>query len=140
MKDIAGVLNRHDEGPWTIASNLGRMAQSKIHPSVQAIGEMLSNQDFYGTAIRNPGDPIVRQTMDHANHLISQLQPFAFRGRPGKERTPGEIAQGLVGITPAPFNISHTYEQQRAIEASRRVTTTPQERRRRERALLGARE
>lgn len=52
---------------------------NKLHPLIATIARMLHNQDFFGGAIRNPADPVVRQVMDEAAYLMQQLEPFSLR-------------------------------------------------------------
>ncbi|MES1975445.1 MAG: hypothetical protein V4472_23560 [Pseudomonadota bacterium] len=134
IRDIASLLNRADEGPLTVGSNLVSMAKHKVHPSLALIGEMTFNEDYYGTAIRNPGDPLVSQFRDEIMHVFGAFEPFSSRGFRQQRRTGAsvpEAALNFIGVTPAPGYVTKTSEQQRQSEANHRFQMTPQERRKR---------
>jgi hypothetical protein len=46
---------------------------------ISLVGEMFLNRDFWGTEIRNPKDPALRQVQDLAEHLGKSLLPFSVR-------------------------------------------------------------
>lgn len=123
LKDVYGLFNRADEGPMRIGRNLWGMAKSKLHPAVIAATEMMNNEDFHGTAIDNPNDPILRQTKDDMAHFLKAFEPFSIRGF-REQGTGGGIGQ-FFGITKAPQYITKTSEEQRSAETSRKVTMTP---------------
>ena len=132
MRDVAHLTNRAGEGPMRVGQNAWEMAKSKLHPFVGTVGEMLDNQDFYGAAIRNPDDSAVRQSLDTAKHMLKSFEPFSVRGfqQQKQQGAPlGQRLQSFVGMTPAPSYITHTAEQQRAAEMGRRVTLSPQQKR-----------
>jgi hypothetical protein len=136
MRDIYAVSNRADEGPFRIGENLFKMAKGKLNPAVTTLTEMLSNEDFFGAAIRNPNDSIVRQTSDTFMHLLTAFEPIASRSlrqQMGQGAGALPAASSFVGVAPAPSYITRTWEQQRAIETGRHSQMTPQERLRRSR-------
>lgn len=108
MKDIVGYA-RHPV--QTVAH--------KAHPLVGLVGEMLSNEDFYGNQIRNPHDPMLTQLEQEAKHLLAAIEPLGFRNvrQQGKEgQSLATRALNFVGITPAPREMVRTEAQQRMAE------------------------
>lgn len=135
MRDVAALTNRADEGPYRVAQNVFSMAKHKVNPLLSIVAEMLSNEDFYGSAIVDPRDPHIKQSMDLASHLFASPMPFSFRSPRGSPRTTGQMIQQQFGITPAPGYVVHSSEQQRQIEEHQRSRATPLERLRRVRRL-----
>ncbi len=129
MRDVAALTNRGEEGPLRVGQNAWSMAKHKANPLTGMVAEMLENEDFYGTALRNPGDPAVQQSLDTAKHFVGAFKPFSIRGYQ-QQRQSGGVAQALpafVGVTPAPAYITRAAEQQRDLELKRRSFSTPQE-------------
>lgn len=134
MRDVFSVLNRADEGPQRIMTNLWTMAKHKVNPGLAIAAEMLSNEDFYGRAIWNYNDPWMRQAEDMGLHLMTSATPFGVRGLQQQLETgatdPTALAGPFVGVTPSPAYITRTAEQQRQQEERRRYRASPQEARR----------
>lgn len=133
MRDVAALTNRGDEGPLRIAGNVFHMAKAKLHPLLATVAEMLSNEDYYGTAIHDPRDSQVRQSLDLAGHVLRSFTPFSVRQPRGAQPSLGQRAQQMIGITPAPGYIVHTAEEQRQADDRRRIGLTPLEKLRRSR-------
>jgi len=97
-------------------------ATHKIHPILSAVAEMLRNEDFYGTQIRNANDPWVKQLQDLAIYAAGQFEPFSIRNMRQLRRT-GETwakaIQSFAGITPAPASLTRTKAMQMAIDYAR---------------------
>lgn len=128
MRDVGAFTNRADEGPWRLAQNAAGMATGKLNPGLTTVWEMLHNEDFYGKAIRNGDDPVVKQSMDSVQHLLSSFTPFGvtqFEKQQKEGADFGQSAQSFFGVTPAPAYIAKTNEQLRAEENKRKVTMTP---------------
>ena len=95
---------------------------SKLHPLLAIMGEMMRNKDFYGTEIRHPSDPIVRQGLELAGHLGKSFEPFASRGiRKNMQEgaSPLETVLPFIGITPAPSDINKTKAEKLAEDMMR---------------------
>jgi hypothetical protein len=85
--------------------------EGKVHPTLALIHEMLTNKDFYGTQIRNEGDPVVEQVKQEALHVIGSLEPLSSRNlRRGIAlgQSPAEASRSLFGLTPAPASLNET--------------------------------
>lgn len=105
--------------------------RNKANPAISTVSEMLQNQDFYGAAIRNPADPLVRQLEDEAQFLLKSIEPFSVRNfqqqqaEQGKEgsaiKNPlGYLASpSMYGITPAPGYVAKSDEQVESSQVSR---------------------
>jgi len=117
--DISGFLK--------YGANPTQTLQNKLHPMLGMIAQMLNNQDFFGAAIRSPGDPIVQQVQDEANYLIAQLTPFGIRNYQQQQKTLGEevnplgyiASPSMFGITPSPGYITKNDKQTEAAALSR---------------------
>lgn len=133
MRDIASLINRGDEGPMRLGQNVKEMAYHKLNPGLAVLGQMFGNEDFYGTAIRNPSDPMVEQSIDTAYHLLKAMKPMGASaiqkiGEGGG--SPMQQAGGFFGLTPAGSNITHSWQEQREAEAARTHVATPLEKKR----------
>jgi hypothetical protein len=99
MKDIFHLKREHPAQTVT----------SKLHPLITTVAEMLQNEDYYGTQIRNPDDPLTQQALDELRHLGTAFVPFSARGF-AKERERGtstvKSLLPFVGITPAPAYVN----------------------------------
>jgi hypothetical protein len=103
----------------------GRTLLNKIHPMVNGIAEMLQNRDYYGTEIRNPDDPLVRQALDTLKFIGTSAEPFAIRNiQKEQERgaTLAKTALPLVGVVPAPADINKTPAEQLASRYAQQLT------------------
>ena len=102
-----------------------RTIKNKTAPLISTIGQMLSNKDFLGGAIRSPGDPAVQQAADVAAYLTKQMIPFSVRNyQQGVQAKSGQgslldyITSGaFYGLAPAPREITQTPEQQESMMA-----------------------
>lgn len=93
--------------------------RNKLHPILGLMGEMLANEDFYGTEIRNQDDPIYQQILDLGKHAAKGFEPLGFRNieRQLEVGEPlGKAAASFVGITPAPKGVNQTAAEQMANE------------------------
>lgn len=90
---------------------------NKFSPVNNAVLQMLTNKDFYGTEIRNTDDPIIQQIIDESKFLGSQFVPFGFRNLNKDTRTSaGSKLEPFIGITPAPYDINMTAAEKEAYE------------------------
>ncbi len=60
-------------------TKLGHTISNKTHPLVNAVWDMLKNEDYYGNKIRNEDDPFVRKLVDEAKFVGKQFEPFGVR-------------------------------------------------------------
>jgi hypothetical protein len=101
--------------------------KNKLQPLLSTVAEMLANKDFYGDAIRSPGDPALVQVQDELKFLAKQLTPFGIRNylqHSKAEKTEPTIAGYLTsgqfyGLGTAPGYITHTPEQEESLAISR---------------------
>jgi hypothetical protein len=85
--------------------------ENKLTPALSAIADMLNNQDFYNTEIRNANDSLVQQIGDEFKYLADQFQPFTFQAiQKNIERGEGvgSMVQSFFGIQPAPGYVTQT--------------------------------
>jgi 2'-5' RNA ligase/Mlc titration factor MtfA (ptsG expression regulator) len=95
----------------------GQTVENKLHPLLGTLAEMLSNEDFYGTAIRNEDDSWVQQALDVAKHIGESFVPFGVRGamKLSDEGAPlHKKFLPFVGVTPAPSSIIKSQAEQLA--------------------------
>jgi broad specificity phosphatase PhoE len=79
--------------------------EGKIAPIWTAFSEMIHNQDFYRTEIRNPDDPLVKQLTDLTKAAGEQFVPIGVRNFERESElgaSPSSRAEQFVGISPAP--------------------------------------
>ncbi len=118
MKDVyAYSKDAHDFVKY--GSNPFQTLQNKMHPLLSLVSETLSNEDFYGGAIRNPGDPWVQQMQDEGNHILQTFEPFSYRNFMQQQQEKGKgfdmgdylSSPSMIGVTPAPGYITKSPEQ-----------------------------
>jgi hypothetical protein len=77
---------------------------------------------------RQPNEAWLQQGKDDAQHILRAFVPIAA-GQAAKRGQKGAGVGSMVGqffeITPAPYHMTHTAEQQRQAEAERKVEPTP---------------
>jgi hypothetical protein len=94
----------------------------KLHPALGALAQMFENKDYYGTEIRHPDDPLVKQALQVAEYLGTQLEPFGVRNaqQQAHDHTPTSLkAAGFVGFPSAPHWIQQSKAEQLAGELAR---------------------
>lgn len=122
MRDVVGWW-RH--GPQT--------AKNKLAPTLSAIAEMLSNENFYGDQIRNKDDGLVQQLDQERKYLVNLVTPLAVRNlqESGKRSTDTRTkVSGFFGVTVAPRDIVRSPAQDRIMEyaaGSAQRGATPEE-------------
>jgi hypothetical protein len=76
---------------------------------------MFENEDFYGTELRNPDDPLVKQAQDLFAHAAKSAVPFTVRSfaqrRADQDTTTTNAVESFFGITPAPASVTRTKAQ-----------------------------
>ncbi len=95
--------------------------EGKVAPIWSAFGEMIHNRDFFGTEIRNPDDPLVKQLEELAKFAADQFIPIAARNiqRESKLGASTETkAEQFVGMGPAPSDLNQTPAERLAHELS----------------------
>lgn len=94
----------------------------KMHPALEMAREMLTNRDFYGTTIRNPGDPLVQQGIELAEYVSREFEPFSWRNmqyRLQSGESPAKAATAFLGANPAPQWVGQTKAERTASELAR---------------------
>ncbi len=85
--------------------------RGKVHPALEMIMEMLSNEDYFGRHIRNSDDPLVKQMEEEAAHIGQTIEPMAVRPllAPDKsgQQTTAEKVLPFIGITEAPKYVTN---------------------------------
>lgn len=96
--------------------------QNKLHPLLGVISQMISNKDFFGGAIRSPGDSVVRQLQDEAEYLAAQITPFGIRNYEQQAKLDKQEMSiagyltnpSMIGVTPAAGYITKSPRQTEA--------------------------
>lgn len=118
MKDIAEY--GHDiRGFVKYGDNPFNTVMNKIHPLISTVADMVTNKDFFGGAIRSPGDTTAQQALDEAEFLMKQVTPFSLRNYLQQSKLKGEDPSALgyvtspqmIGVSPAPGYITKTDEE-----------------------------
>ena len=126
IKDVAEY--GHDiEGFIKYGSDPLHTVKNKLSPSISTINQMLSNEDFYGGAIRSPGDSAVRQADDVSAYLLKQILPFSvrnFQNQPSGGGAGGGVpgyltSASFYGLSPAPGYITKSAADQESQEVAK---------------------
>ena len=87
----------------------------KMHPLWSTMGDMLMNEDYYGTEIRHSGDPLVEQLKDEAEHIGKSFLPFSVRNYMKMRKDADAITESAItsafGIVSAPAYITRSPAQ-----------------------------
>lgn len=102
MKDIESV-RRHPL----------KTVMDKLHPMWSTIYDMLENQDYYGTQIRNENDPLVRQLGQEAAFVANSFVPISVRTA-GKR--PDAKAESFFGVMPIKPELARTPAQNKIVD------------------------
>lgn len=120
MKDLAPYLVAgKNSGLNGIALRAAREASNKANPLFTAISDMLQNKDYYGTEIRNPDDPAVKQAAQEMEYIGKQFMPLSASGALQKRQSGASMsqqAQSFVGIMPAPADVDRTRAEQTMLD------------------------
>lgn len=93
--------------------------QHSVGPLPTLLNDLRKNADFYGTQIRNPDDPLLKQVGDVAMHTAKSMAPFSLQGvvKNIQDGKPLSSSLGpMFGFMPAPASITQTKAQQLANE------------------------
>ncbi len=102
MKDVASY--GHDvSGFLKYGADPTQTLRNKMAPQWSMLNQMLTNKDFFGAAIRSPGDPAFKQLMDEAKFIGSQATPMGIRNYLQQSKTAGTTPNPLGYVTSAPF-------------------------------------
>jgi hypothetical protein len=107
---------------WAYAHHPVNTIESKLHPTIEQLSEMLHNKDFYGTMIVDPDAPLDEKVKEYGKFLARSIQPFALRNAlVARERgqSLATQAQSFVGVTAAPREVVRTMRRTRWRNSSR---------------------
>jgi hypothetical protein len=85
-------------------------ARNKLNPLVGRMADVLANEDFWGTMIHDPHDPIYQRRLDDLKYFFG-IRPYAWSNiQRERARGAGPVMQVLpfVGITAAPGYVTQT--------------------------------
>lgn len=102
---------------YALTHDPGKTISHKLSPLIDTVSDMLQNEDFYGTKIRNEDDPLVQQVADELKFVGKQFNPFAVQGLMrlrSEGATPAKQALPFIGVMPAPASINKTAAEQKA--------------------------
>jgi hypothetical protein len=77
--DVRLTLPSYMKDVFSYASDPLKTLEDKVHPMLNTVLEMLANEDYYGTKIRNEDDPFVKKMLDEATFAGKQFAPFSIR-------------------------------------------------------------
>jgi 2'-5' RNA ligase len=118
---------------WAYGHHPVRTIESKLHPTIEAISEMLHNEDFYGTMIVDPDAPTKEKIQEYGKFMARAFSPFALRNAiEARRRAQSLLTSGesFIGITPAPREVVRTQAQNKMSEylgRSAPASRTPEE-------------
>ena len=105
----------HGLGPKNLLKTYG----NKMHPTLSILSDMVSNSDFFNTQIRNPEDPVIKQAMDTAKFVGTQMTPFSWQNISRERKLGFPISEQIgtaVGFIPAPADIKKTSAERLATD------------------------
>lgn len=106
FKDLYAWVTKHP----------GAVAASALAPYVTIAYEIFENEDYFGTEVRDPDDPLGKQIVDAFGYYLGQHRPISLENadRRGKahptklERAIQWGAQALAPTTPAPASVERS--------------------------------
>ncbi len=98
FKDLYAVTHDFPRSLFTTATH-------KIHPLLSLLADVLTNEDFFGTEIRNPDDPWVQQLGEVLRFVVKEYRPIVVANQ---QQRPGHGVESFFGITPAPASVRRT--------------------------------
>lgn len=105
FKDVYGVF--HD-----FPTSAGQTIGHKLQPLLNLAYEILTNEDFYGTEIRNRDDSVLDQMQQVGKHVVTSTMPFtlqSFQQRTADRGSKGASAlESFFGVTPASSTVYRT--------------------------------
>lgn len=107
-RDIYGWVNKGE----TVPGSVYKMVKGKMHPMWALIAQTISNEDFFGTEIRDPDDPLFEQMKDTFAHIVKQYRPISVQNYVRMEKKGADKREAawvsMTGITAAPTYIRRT--------------------------------
>lgn len=111
-REIRTSLPTYMKDVYGFSSNPGKTILGKLHPTLTMVSDMLQNKDFYGTQIRNPDEPAMKQLLDEVKYVGKSFTPISVTGmqKAGeeKQKSPLDKALPFVGFPEAPASVSMT--------------------------------
>ncbi|MBM3745048.1 MAG: hypothetical protein FJW34_04565 [Acidobacteria bacterium] len=86
-------------------------ARNKLNPAVRVTAELLANEDFWGTLIRDPHDPAYKQVLESLVHALEGATPISVQAWRQETKRGASTAMKLLpyaGVTRAPRYITDT--------------------------------
>lgn len=94
---------------YKLATHPLQTAEHKINPSIGMLMEALSNQDYYGTEIRDPDASWWKQAEQVGEYLAKGFIPYSITGADKiKDAGTGRQVANFFGVTRAPASVSRT--------------------------------
>lgn len=101
-KDLFAALHR-------LPGSLVTWALSKVGPLPSLAWSIWNNQDYTGTQVRNPDDPLWKQGMELLQQGGKQSTPMPVESlQRGKDQTAEQVGEHVMGVRPASREISRT--------------------------------
>ena len=116
------MLPTYAKDLYAYAQKPGTTLLHKTHPMISLIGDLVRNQDYYGTEIRHQGDNPLFQLMQAGKFTAKAFIPFWMKGAAKEYERGGSIASmavPLIGIMPAPASLNQTAAERLASELVR---------------------
>ena len=111
MKDFYAYLSGFDRGVTSGVEQIATTLQHKTAPIWSVFADLRTNQDFYGTMIRDKNAPIGDQLMQLAKYLVTALTPYSASGYKRERRLGASklgAAPSFFGLTPASAAVTRT--------------------------------
>jgi hypothetical protein len=107
FKDLYAVMHALPGSAWETAKH-------KLHPLLAVLADILSNEDFYGTEIRDSDDPLVTQLRDVLAYVVREFKPIALQQSQAQPTGAsfGKKAEAFLGVTKAPASVTRSDVEQ----------------------------
>lgn len=107
VKDIYHYRDAYKLGPHTRKTLI-----AKLHPMLSTLGNMMENEDYFGTEIHAQDDPFLQRRVDDLKYLGKSSLPFGVQNYMKERERGASVGKSLIpiltGITPAPSDINQT--------------------------------
>lgn len=106
---LPSVLPQLISATSDLPASLFQTALNKTNPFLEMGGELIRNQDYYGTEIIHPADDFKEQALQYLEYLAGRFESISMRGavkRSESGLTLGGVAASIMGLNPVPASVN----------------------------------
>jgi hypothetical protein len=119
---------------YKLATHPVETAEHKLHPALSLAAEAISNQDYYGVAVRNPNAPWYKQAEQIGEFVAKGFLPISVtqaQKAKANDAGSGRLAASFFGVTNAPASVTRSpfqaFVAEKAIESMPRGARTQEQ-------------